>query len=79
MTDLICDAKILHGVFLDDYNDKDELGVILFLVRGSFLKGLFIKMFTATKTKYAYFGVFTCLLPLRYWKSHDVRQKLKYM
>ena len=66
MTDLICDAKILHGVFLDDYNDKDELGVILFLVRGSFLKGVFIKMFTATKTKYAYFGVFTCLLPLRY-------------
>ena len=62
------------GLFSDHYNDKYELGVILLLVRGSFLKGIFIKMFSATKTKYAYFGVFTCLLPLRYWMSH-VRQK----
>ena len=62
------------GLFSDNYNDKYDLGVILLLVRGSFLKGTFIEMFTATKTKYAYFGVFTCLLPLRYWTSH-VRQK----
>ena len=58
------------GLFSDHYNDKYELGVILFLVRGSFLKGLLIKMFTATKTKNAYFGVSTCLLSLRSWTSH---------
>ena len=52
--------------FCDNYNDKYELGVNLLLVRGSNLKGIFIEMFTATKTKYAYFGAFTCLLPLRY-------------
>ena len=63
-----------RGLFSDHHNDKYELGVILLLVRGSFLKGIFIKMFTATKTKSAYFGVFTCLLLLRYWMSH-VRQK----
>ena len=62
------------GLLSDHYNDKYQLVVILLLVRGSILKGIFIKMFTATKTKYAYFGVFTCLLPLRYWTSH-VRQK----
>ena len=39
------------GLFSDHYNDKYELGVILFLVRGSFLKGVLIKMFTVTKSR----------------------------